>query len=501
MRKCDSLFLHLRKQFVSLTYDDVRTKPAYAEVMPSAVDLETRFSRNVPLKIPIVSAAMDTVTEARLAIELALLGGLGIIHKGLSPEEQAREVDRVKFAINGRVERPISVRVNDTIGQILRMQEERRFPFHNYIAIDANGKPAGLLTRERVDMCDNLSRTASDLMIREFETASDGTPLEEAYALMQRKFQKLLPIINAAGELVALYTFSDVKRNRSGRSKLNNVDANGQLRVGAAIGTGDKALERAALLVARHVDVLVVDTAHGNSRPVVETLTAVKKQFPSVDVVVGNIAEEDGAKRLVDLGADGVKIGMGPGSICTSRIVAGMGVPQVTAIWECAHQIEGSNIPVCADGGIKYSGDIPIAVVAGAHSVMLGKLLAGTAEAPGETILIDGRQWKEYRGMGSMAVLEKSQEARDRYLQGTESKQPIAEGIEGRIQYSGLLRDVLHQLIGGLRQGMGYVGAKDIHDLRTNTEFIWYTQAGKEESHPHDVVMTKDAPNYPGGGR
>lgn len=482
---------------VALTYDDVRLKVGYAEVMPDDVHLESCFARNVALRVPIVSSPMDTVTEYALAIELAKLGGLGIIHRNLIPKEQASQVARVKYHLNGMIARPICFHEQETIGSILATREEKGYTFHSFPIVNDAGTLVGVITGNDFDFCANVSLPVSQVMTREVITAPEGTTVDKAYALMREHRRKILPIATAAGGVAGLYTFSDVKRIVSGRSVINNLDDRGQLRVGAAIGTGPEALERLALLVEENVDVVVIDSAHADSAPVITALTSIKKTYPDLPVVVGNVSEADSTRRLIKAGADGIKVGQGPGSICTTRVVAGIGCPQVTAVYNCAKAARGSDVPVCADGGIQYSGDIPVAIGAGAHSVMLGGLLAGTKEAPGETVLLNGRQWKMYRGMGSLPAMLERAGSRERYQQSGNAKSPLVpEGIEGYVPFTGELKDVFLQLIGGLRRGMGYVGAASIEELGTKADFWRLSPAGQRESHPHHVVITKEAPNY-----
>lgn len=494
-RKKDIFFRRMERIGLAVTYDDVRLKTGFSERMPDDVGLDSFFSRRVPLRVPVVSAAMDTVTEDELAIELAKCGGLGVIHRNLSPKEQAAQVTRVKYHLNGIVIKPICVHERQSIASILKTREEKRYPFHSFLVVDSAGKLVGVLTGNDFDLCSDTSLLASTVMTRQVIDAPEGTTPEEAHTLMQQHRVKLVPIVNGQHEVVALYTLSDVKRIQS--LTTNNVDERGQLRVGAAIGVGKDALERAELLCAARVDVLVIDTAHADSAPVYDTLKRLKVEFPQTDVVVGNISQPESARRLLDAGADGIKVGQGGGSICTTRVVAGIGCPQVTAIYKCAVVADEFGVPVCADGGLRYSGDIPVAIGAGAHSVMLGGMLAGTKEAPGEEIVYEGRKWKKYRGMGSLGAMRESQAARERYQQGSTGKsQLVPEGIEGLVPWQGELKQLLHQYVGGLRSGMGYVGAADIAELRAKADFDRGTSAAQAESHPHDVVITQEAPNY-----
>ncbi|MGC9599393.1 MAG: IMP dehydrogenase [Minisyncoccia bacterium] len=494
MRKCDKFFKELEALGLAVTYDEVRLKTDYSDVMPSATVLTSRFSRNVPLKIPITSAAMDTVTESRMAIAMAKLGGLGVIHRGFTPKEQSEEVRRVKFHLSGLIETPITIRENMTFQEVETMRRERGFSFHSFPVVDARGKLAGLITENDFDFSGDGSQKVKSVMTRDLVTAPKGTSIDKAYEIMLKAKKKVLPLVNR-GNLVGMYLFSDLKRIKSGRSGKYNVDSHGRLRVAAAVGVNDDAMERAEALKG-FADVLVIDTAHGDSKDVIQTIKALKKAY-RVDVVAGNISRGESAKRLVAAGADGVKVGQGPGSICTTRIVAGIGCPQVTATYEVAKALEKTDVPICADGGIENSGDIPIAIGAGAHSVMLGKLLAGTKEAPGEVDFRFETPMKRYRGMGSLSAMEESRSSRERYREANTAKDRfVPEGVEGLVPYVGELETVMHQYVGGLQKGMGYVGARTIEELRSNAEFIRISAAGIKESHPHGVRIVRDAPNY-----
>lgn len=486
---------------LALSFDDVRLKTGESKILPVDADLSTIFSRRVPLKIPIVSAAMDTVTEAPMAIELAKLGGLGIIHRAFSPKEQAKAVTRVKLHMNGLIDHPICVRSGDTIESVLKMRKEKSYPFHSFPVINRGGKLVGLLTQRQFDMCEDISVSVSDVMTTELVTSPVGTSLDEAYKIMREQYKKVLPLVDEKDQLMSMYVFSDIKRIVSGDAAVHNVDENGQLLAAAAIGTGDEALKRAELLVDRDVDAIVIDTAHGDSKGVYETLKKLKNKYGErVDVVVGNVSQADSAKRLVEAGADGIKIGQGPGSTCTTRIIAGVGRPQVTAIYECAKSIKESGIPVCADGGIRNSGDITIAIAAGAHSVMLGGLLAGTDPTPGDVMtMASGQQVKAFRGMGSLGAMLDSAASRERYRQEkTEVTKLVPEGVEGAVPYKGPLSNIINQYMGGLRSGMAYVGAETIEGMREEGNFDRISFAGLTESHPHSMIITQEAPNYYG---
>ncbi|TSC72738.1 MAG: IMP dehydrogenase [Parcubacteria group bacterium Gr01-1014_38] len=495
--KKDAFFARMEALGLAVTFDDVRLRTGHAQVMPNQVSVESRFSRSVPLPVPLVSAAMDTVTEHALAIAMAKQGGLGILHRGLSAEDQAAEVARVKYHLNGMIVRPICVKPEDTVHSILARREKKGWTFHSFPVTDGNDKLVGVLTGNDFDLCDDDSLPAEKVMTQQVIYAPEGTTLEQAHQHMKKHRCKVLPIVDGEGRVVGLYTLSDVKRILSGLDKTNNVDARGQLRVGAAVGTGEEALQRVEMLHQENVDVIVIDSAHGDSEPVLVTLRNIKAAFPHLDVVAGNISEPDSAARLLEAGADGIKVGQGPGSICTTRKIAGVGCPQVTAVYNCARVAAEYDVPVCADGGIRYSGDIPIALAAGADSVMLGNLLAGTKEAPGPVTFYQGRQWKGYRGMGSLGALEANAASRERYRQT--GKHFVPEGIEGLVPYKGELAEILPQYIGGLRNGMGYVGAASVAELQAKADFIRITVAGEDESHPHDVVITKEAPNYQRG--
>ncbi|MEK6891339.1 MAG: IMP dehydrogenase [Nanoarchaeota archaeon] len=485
-----------REEGYALTFDDVRLRTGYSKVMPDETNIESRFSRNVKLKIPIASAAMDTVSEHKLAIELAKLGGIGVIHRSLSIKDQVFHVKRVKYHLNGLVEKPICVYEDETIEFILSKREEKGYTFHSFPVLNRDGKLVGIISSNDFEFCDNLSLTAKDIMSTELLTAQKEILLDDAYNLMQREKKKVLPLINENMEICGMYVFSDVKRIKTRSAEHYNLDDKGRLRVAAAIGTGEEALERVDALYGAHVDVIVIDTAHGDSEAVLKTLKEIKGKY-KIDVVVGNVSVGESAKRLAEAGADGIKVGQGPGSICTTRIIAGIGRPQLSAIYDCAKAIESYGIPICADGGLKQSGDIPIAIGAGADCVMMGSMLAGTEEAPGEIVFVDGRQWKSYRGMGSLGAMEESKSSRERYLQKDDGKNRlIPEGVEGLVPYKGKLSEVIFQYVGGLRRGMGYVGAASIQELKEKGDFDRITNAGMQESHPHDIKMIKDPPNY-----
>lgn len=495
MRKCDRFFDVLEASGLAVTYDEVRLRTGYSEVAPGSVSLETRFSRHVPIKVPIASAAMDTVTESRMAIAIAKLGGIGVIHRGLSPAAQKEEVRRVKFHLSGMIASPITVSESMKLHEINTMRAERHFSFHTFPVLNGDGKLVGLLTQNDFDFCEDPSQTAAEVMTRDLITAGHDVSMDEAYRMMRAAKKKVLPLVDGEGHLMGMYLLSDLARVKSGNAAAYNVDQQGRLRVAAAVGTGSEALERVGPL-AKHVDVIVIDTAHGDSLAVFETLREIKKNC-DIDVVVGNVSEGSSAQALVEAGADGIKVGQGPGSICTTRIVSGIGCPQVTAVYSVAHALEGTGVPVCADGGIENSGDITIAIGAGADSVMLGKLLAGTKEAPGEVDYQFDSPMKHYRGMGSIAAMKESKSSRERYRQSDgPADKLVPEGVEAAVPYIGELETVMHQYLGGLRAGMGYVGAANIEELHEKADFYRISAAGLTESHPHGVQVLRDAPNY-----
>lgn len=499
-REIDSFFKKMDAGGWALTFGDVRLQTDYSEVSPADVSLATKFSRNIVLKMPIVSSPMDTVTESAMAIAMAKEGGLGIIHRGLTPENQAYEIARVKHHLNGKIGKPIIVRPDQTITSVDNLRLENDYQFHSFPVVDSNGKLVGVVTRQDFEFCTCRSNMVSSIMSsKNLITSPLNTSLKQAYEIMITNKKKILPLIDALGKLVGVYVFSDVKRIITGSSAKFNTDKNGHLIVGAAIGTGDKEIERMSLLVERGANVIVIDTAHGDSLPVYETLKQAKKKFPDVDVVVGNVSVGKSATKLVKAGADGIKVGQGPGSICTTRIIAGIGRPQITAVYSCEKAIRGSGVPICADGGITYSGDITIALGAGANSVMLGKLLSGTKETPGDIITTNGVPSKKYRGMGSIEAMKENSSSRERYKQGNDTTKLVPEGVVGAEPYKGEVTNVLFQLLGGLRSGMGYVGAENIEELHKKANFDRITNVGLDESKPHDIMITAQAPNYYGG--
>ena len=477
----------------ALTFDDVLLIPAHSSVLPRDVSLQTKLTRNITLNIPLVSAAMDTVTEARLAIALAQEGGIGIVHKNLTPKQQAAEVAKVKRFESGILKDPITIPPTMTVREVLILTRTHKF---SGLPVVDGGKVIGIVTNRDTRFETNLDQPVSAIMTPQARlvTVREGASLDEARTLMHKHRLERVLVLNDAGGLAGLITVKDMMK--STEHPLAAKDGLGRLRVGAAIGVGAGTEERAELLAEAGVDVIVVDTAHGHSQGVLDRVNWVKKNFPQVEVIGGNIATAAAAKALVESGADGVKVGIGPGSICTTRIVAGVGVPQITAVDNVATALAGSGVPLIADGGIRYSGDISKAIAAGANVVMLGGLFAGTEEAPGETVLFQGRSYKSYRGMGSLGAMQ--QGAADRYFQDNEGNvdKLVPEGIEGRVPYKGAVTAVIHQLMGGLRASMGYVGCATIDEMRSRAEFVEITSAGIRESHVHDVQITKEAPNY-----
>lgn len=476
-----------------LTYDDVLLVPAFSDVLPRDVSIKSKFTRNISLNVPIISAAMDTVTESAMAISMAREGGIGVLHKNMTAEQQAAEVRKVKRAESGMIQDPVTLKKDATVGDAQNTMRE--YSIGGIPIINDNSKLIGIVTNRDLRFEKNYKRPLSEVMTTgNLVTVSKGTSLKDAEIILQENKIEKLPVVDEHGKLLGLITFRDITKLTQKPNA--NKDEYGRLRVAAALGVTTDILDRTQVLVNAQVDAVIIDTAHGHSKGVVTALKEVKKKFPSLDVVVGNIATAEAAKYLVDAGADAVKVGIGPGSICTTRVVAGVGYPQFSAVLEVAAAIKGSGVPVIADGGIRYTGDIPKAIAAGADSVMLGSLLAGTEESPGETIIFEGRKFKSYRGMGSIEAMK--QGSNDRYFQDVEDdiKKLVPEGIVGRVNYKGELLESMTQFIGGLRAGMGYCGAKDVETLKETGRFIKVTASGINESHPHDVTITKESPNY-----
>lgn len=476
-----------------LTYDDVLLVPNYSEILPRDVSVKTKFTKNIDLNIPIVSAAMDTVTESSMAIAIAREGGIGVLHKNMSTEKQAAEVRKVKRAESGMIIDPVTLKLDAKVIDAKKSMKE-----HGIGGIpitDGNGILKGIVTNRDLRFEKNNDRAITDVMTTtNLVTTPEGTSLKDAEVILQKNKIEKLPVVNSKNELVGLITFRDITKLT--QKPISNKDKFGRLRVAAAIGITDDIIDRTNALVSSDVDVVVIDTAHGHSKGVVNALKKIKSNFPNLEVVVGNIATAKAAEFLVKAGADAVKVGIGPGSICTTRIVAGVGYPQFSAVLEVAMALKGTGVPVIADGGIRYTGDITKALAAGADSVMLGSLLAGTKESPGETIIFEGRKFKSYRGMGSVEAMK--QGSKDRYFQDVEDdiKKLVPEGIVGRVPYKGDLFESIHQFVGGVRAGMGYCGAKNLDDLKKTAKFVKITSSGISESHPHNVMITKEAPNY-----
>jgi len=478
--------------YEALTYDDVLLLPAFSQVLPREVNTATKITRNIKLNVPLSSAAMDTVTEVHLAIAMALEGGIGFIHKNMSREKQAEQVRKVKRSQSGMILDPITLDINSTAGDAVNIMRE--FKIGGIPVVNGEQKLIGIVTNRDLRFQKDLNEPVETLMTKEnLVTASIGINLNEAEEILQLYKIEKLPIINKDGILSGLITYKDILKNKDRPNACK--DEFGRLRVGAAVGVTQDILERIEALKNAGVDVISIDTAHGHSKGVIDQLKEVKKSYPNLEVIVGNIATADAATMLVDAGADAVKVGVGPGSICTTRVVAGVGVPQLSAIVECANAIQGSGVPVIADGGIRFSGDIVKAIAGGADSVMIGSLLAGTEEAPGEMIIYEGRKFKTYRGMGSLEAMEEG--SKDRYFQDVEDdiSKLVPEGISGRVPYKGMVSEVIYQMVGGLKAGMGYCGAANIEDLQ-QARFVKISAAGVRESHPHDITITREAPNY-----
>ena len=485
----------IKSKFVGegLTYEDVLLVPSYSKILPSEVSLKSKFSRNISLNVPIVSAAMDTVTESKMAIAMASEGGIGVIHKNMSIDEQANEVRLVKRAESGMIIDPVTLDANSLV--IDAKNNMKKYKIGGIPIVSKNGKLIGIVTNRDLRFEKDNSKKLSEVMTtKNLITAKAGTSMTQAEDILQTHKIEKLPVVDSKGILIGLITFRDI--NKHSEKPTSNKDKLGRLIVSAAIGTDKDFLKRAKQLIKSGVDALVVDTAHAHSSRVGDVLKNLKDSFNDIDIVVGNIATAEAANYLKEIGADGIKVGIGPGSICTTRIVAGVGYPQLSAILEVSEALKNSKIPLIGDGGIRYTGDISKAIAAGADSVMLGSLLAGTEESPGETIIYDGRKFKTYRGMGSVEAMQKG--SKDRYFQSDESdeKKLVPEGIVGRVPYKGQINESIHQFTGGLRSGMGYCGSKDIKTLKKSSKFVKITSSGIRESHPHNVSITKEAPNY-----
>ncbi len=475
-----------------LTFDDVLLVPAYSEVLPRSVELSTRFSRNIELKIPFVTAAMDTVTESTMAIAIAREGGIGVIHKNMSIEEQARQVAIVKRAENGMIYDPVTIQRGRRVQDAIELMAE--YHIGGIPVVDEEKHLVGIVTNRDLRFERNVNRLIDEVMTsRNLVTTHVQTDLVAAAQILQENKIEKLPVVDEDNKLIGLITYKDITKAKD--KPMACKDSKGRLRVAAGVGVTTDTLERIKALVAADVDAIVIDTAHGHSKSVIEKLKEAKQAFPNVDIVVGNVATGEAAKMLVQAGADGIKVGIGPGSICTTRVVAGVGVPQLSAVYDVASALQGTDVPLIADGGLRYSGDVVKALAAGGYSVMIGSLVAGTEESPGDTIIYNGRKFKSYRGMGSLEAMECG--SKDRYFQAgvKDVKKLVPEGIAGRVPYKGSVQEVIFQLIGGLRSGMGYCGAATIEDLH-QAKFVRITNAGVQESHPHDVTITSEAPNY-----
>ena len=491
---------HIRKfmeaqGYEALTFNDVSMETIYADFLPGEAATNTRFSRNITLNAPFISAAMDTVTEHAMAIEMAKLGGIGVIHKNLTPARQAEEAQRVKQYLHGLILHPVVFKKDIKVSELLRIKEENRYTFSGFPIVDDEGHLVGILTSRDMKYLLDTDVPIADVMTKNLVTATQATDMNEAFETMRKNKVGKLPIIDAEGKLCGLYSYQDVRTLINNMEPDFNRDSRHRLRVAAAVGPND--WERIEALVAVETDALILDTAHGHSKGVIDTLKEIKKRYPKVDVVAGNVCTSEGAKALYEAGADAVKIGIGPGSICTTRVVAGVGVPQLTAIYNAAKVI-GDDIPIIADGGITHSGDVAKALAVGASSVMMGSALAGTEESPGERILHQGRTYVAYRGMGSLDAMRRGKGSRERYgvADDTLSDKLVPQGIEAMIPYRGAVADVLNQYIGGLRFSLGYCGARNILQLQEKARFVRVSAAGLHEAHPHDVIAQKDAPNY-----
>ncbi|MEL0186318.1 MAG: IMP dehydrogenase [Flavobacteriaceae bacterium] len=476
-----------------LTFDDVLLVPAYSEVLPSEVNLHSKFSKNLSLKVPIVSAAMDTVTESKMAIAIAQEGGIGVIHKNLSIKDQSDKVRRVKRSESGMILDPITLSKDETVNDALNCMSE--YSIGGIPIVDKSGKLIGIVTNRDLRFEKNMEKKISDVMTSDnIVTGSKELTLKEAEIILQKNKIEKLPIVDKENKLIGLITFRDIQKITLKPS--SNKDEYGRLRVAAAIGVGGDSIERSEMLFKSGVDALVIDTAHAHTKSVLQTIKEIKKKFADVDIIAGNIATGEAAKFLIKAGVDGIKVGIGPGSICTTRIIAGVGYPQLSAIHNIAKETKNTDVTIIADGGIKHTGDITKAIAAGADCVMLGSLLAGTHESPGETIILEGRKFKTYRGMGSLEAMEKG--SKERYFQSKvdDKNKFVPEGIVGRVPYKGYLVESMHQFIGGLKSGMGYCGAKNISDLKNKSQFVQITRAGLDESHPHNITITKESPNY-----
>jgi IMP dehydrogenase len=485
-------FLNDKVLYEGLTFDDVLLIPAYSEILPREVDISSMFSRNIRINTPVVSAAMDTVTEADMAIAIAQEGGIGVIHKNMTIEKQASQIRKVKRAENVMIYDPVTINVQATVAEALNLMNEYRIG--GILVVDKLGILVGIVTNRDLRFENNHSRKITEVMTTNLITTNHQTNLEAAARILQKHKIEKLPIVDEKGKLFGLITYKDITKAKDRPNSCK--DDKGRLRVAGAVGIAADTLDRAEALINANADAIVIDTAHGHTKSVIGILRDIKKRFPRIDVIAGNIGTSEAAKKLAQAGADGLKVGIGPGSICTTRVIAGVGIPQISAVYDVAKAVEGSGIPVIADGGIRYSGDIIKAIAAGACSIMAGSLFAGVEESPGDTIIYNGRKFKAYRGMGSIEAMQ--QGSKDRYFQDVEDdiKKLVPEGIEARVPFKGNLAEVIYQMMGGLRAGMGYLGARNIAELQKDAKFVRITNSGIVESHPHDVTITREAPNY-----
>lgn len=500
MRKKDVFFEKLATTGLAVTFDEVSLCTGHSTALPSEVSLESCFSRNIPLKTPIVSAAMDDVTEYPMAIALAKLGGLGVIHYNLSAKDQTDHVRRVKTHLSGLILQPATVLWNQTVENILNWRKANGFPFHSFLVIDQDQRLLGILSKEDFQFCKNSQKTARELLTRKPVVGTTAVTMDSAYETMQQQKQRVLPLVDDDNRVVGMYTYSDIKRIKFGVSAGYNLDEHGRLRVVAAVSVGKDAFERVEKLLPAGVDGILINSSHADSDSMINTLKDLKNSYPSLEVVIGNVSQGESAKRLVDAGADGILVGQGGGSICTTRVVTGIGCPQVTALYNCTKAIEGSGVPICSDGGIESSGHMSIALSM-AHSVMLGRMIAGTDEAASKSINVKGIMMMSYRGMGSIAAMKQHQNSQERYSQGdVPEEEMVPQGIEAAVPYVGPLRKQIIQFTGGIRSGMAAVGAENIEHFHQIATFDRVSAVGLKESHPHGVIMTTPAPNYEGRG-
>ena len=483
-------------RYEGLTFDDVSLVTQYADFLPDATSIETRLTSRIGMNIPFLSAAMDTVTESSMAIAMAMAGGIGVIHKNLTAEQQADQVSRVKHHLNGLIYSPVTFRTGQTLREIISIRDTKKYSFSGFPILDEQDRVVGILSSKDITYAENQDAKVDDVMTRNIITAPEGTSLVEAYKIMRHNRKGKLPLVDKDGRLAGLYSFTDAHNLVENNQPLFNRDSKYRLRVAAAV-SGGRDYERAEKLAAANVDVLVVDSAHGHTKGILDMVAWIAKHYPDIDIIAGNVATGDGAVALRDAGAHAVKVGIGPGSICTTRVVCGVGVPQITAVYSAAKALEGS-VPVISDGGIRHSGDVPKALVAGAESVMLGSALAATEESTGEKILLEGRSFVIYRGMGSLAAMTANKGSRERYAQSNDASadELVPQGIEGAIPFAGSVKRVMHQFSGGLRSSLGYCGARTIKELRETGKMVRVSAAGVREAHPHDIKITREAPNY-----